>query len=188
MEAAMKSFKDKADFEVKWRPFFLNPSLPKEGVDKLTMYKEKFGEARMQQMIPHMQQVGRDSGINFSYGGKVANTMDSHRVMNWALKQSVAAQDAVCEKLFAAYFEQEKNIGSEDVLVNCAKEAGVDAEACRQMLREGGETQEVLDDIEGFQRKMRISGVPHFVINGKEQLSGAQEADTFAGIFEKIVR
>lgn len=184
----MKSFQDKADFEVKWRPFFLRPDMSKEGVNKLAMYKEKFGEERMAKMIPHMAQVGQTVGINFSYGGLIANTMDSHRVMNWALKQGTAAQDAVCEKLFSAYFEQEKNIGSEEVLVECVKQAGLDGEACRKMLRDGGETKEVMDDIQAYQRRMRISGVPHFVINGTEQLSGAQEAETFAAIFSQCLR
>lgn len=42
LEKALQAF-DRADFEIRWKPFFLDPSLPKEGVDKMTRYAEKFG-------------------------------------------------------------------------------------------------------------------------------------------------
>ena len=41
-------------FEVRWHPFFLNPDAPKEGVNKMEMYCQKFGEQRVQQMVPMM--------------------------------------------------------------------------------------------------------------------------------------
>ena len=41
-------------FEVRWHPFFLNPNAPKEGVSKMEMYNQKFGEQRVKQMVPTM--------------------------------------------------------------------------------------------------------------------------------------
>jgi len=41
-------------FEVRWHPFFFNPDAPKEGVNKIEMYNQKFGEQRVKQMIPMM--------------------------------------------------------------------------------------------------------------------------------------
>lgn len=35
-------------------------------------------------MIPSMQQVGKQAGINFSYGGKLGNTMKSHMLIEYA--------------------------------------------------------------------------------------------------------
>lgn len=55
-----------ATFQVQWHPFYLDPTLSSEGVDKMTSYKAKFGEARMAQMLPYMQEVGRAEGIDFS--------------------------------------------------------------------------------------------------------------------------
>ena len=90
LEKAIEEYKTgggKASFEIKWHPFFLDPSLPEEGVDKMTRcgswhlpaqnspcallaiarrYKEKFGEERMAQMLPYMIEVGKKEGINFS--------------------------------------------------------------------------------------------------------------------------
>ena len=50
---------------VRWRPFFLDASLPPEGVDKLERYTKKFGAARVAQMLPMMQKVGAAEGIAF---------------------------------------------------------------------------------------------------------------------------
>jgi hypothetical protein len=44
----------KKEFEVRWHPYQLNPTAAQEGVNKLDHYKSKFGEARTEQMIPHM--------------------------------------------------------------------------------------------------------------------------------------
>ena len=68
----MAAFKGKLDFKINYLPFELDPTLPKQGVDKLTMYREKFGADRVEQMIPRMQAMGQQIGIEFTYSGKVA--------------------------------------------------------------------------------------------------------------------
>ena len=66
-------------FDVRWRPFELNPNLPKgQGLDKLMYYESKFGKARVQGMIPQMKAVAEEYGIQMEYGGYVGNTLDSH--------------------------------------------------------------------------------------------------------------
>lgn len=76
--------KTKVEVEIRWKPFFLDPTLPQKSVDKMMRCKGshrrvqdaylvadnmKFGASRVAQMIPHMQAVGAEEGINFSYGG-----------------------------------------------------------------------------------------------------------------------
>ena len=45
---------------------------------QLEAYNSKFGAARVAQMVPHMAKVGKEVGINFSYGGDISNTLASH--------------------------------------------------------------------------------------------------------------
>lgn len=45
-------------FEIAWHPYELDPTLPKESVDKTERYQKKFGEARIKQMFPHMEKIG----------------------------------------------------------------------------------------------------------------------------------
>ena len=80
--------------QVSWHPFMLDPSLPAPGTNKMALYRKKFG-ARFDAMIPHMKQVGSTIGVNFSYGGNVGNTLNSHRLVTWAQKQGADAEDQV---------------------------------------------------------------------------------------------
>lgn len=82
------------NMQVSWHPFMLDPSLPAPGTNKMALYRKKFG-ARFDAMIPHMKQVGSTIGVNFSYGGNVGNTLNSHRLVTWAQKQGADAEDKV---------------------------------------------------------------------------------------------
>ncbi len=75
---------------VRWRPFFLDPTIPKGGMVKMERYIAKFGEARVRQMLPFMQETGRRDGINFDYGGRISNTLNSHRIIEAAWEQGGA--------------------------------------------------------------------------------------------------
>lgn len=70
--------------EVEWRPFYLDPTLPEKSVNKIERYNKRFGADRVARMVPHMQATGREEGIEFSYGGKVGNTTNSHRLVYYA--------------------------------------------------------------------------------------------------------
>jgi predicted DsbA family dithiol-disulfide isomerase len=92
---------------VRWRPFFLDASLPREGVDKLARYVEKFGAARVRDILPHMAAVGAAEGIAFDYGGRMSNTLASHVLIEAAWGAGGApTQAAVVEALFSYYFER----------------------------------------------------------------------------------
>ena len=41
----------------------LNPDLPTPGRDKLSIYREKFGAARVASMLPQMQETGLQHGV-----------------------------------------------------------------------------------------------------------------------------
>jgi len=110
LEKALKQLDPlKVQTEIRWLPFFLNPNAPKPSQNKLEMYKKKFGPERVEQMVPHMKKVGGEEGINFSFGGNTGLTLDSHRLLEYALeKYGFVKQNELTEILFSYYFEQEK--------------------------------------------------------------------------------
>jgi predicted DsbA family dithiol-disulfide isomerase len=170
------------EVDVRWRPFFLDPSLPREGVDKLAHYKRKFGEERMAQMIPYMRATGAKETppIAFSYGGRISNTLDSHRLLELAHEQGGASlQNALVERLAHAYFEAEQDIGDREVLADAAASAGMERGAVAAFLASDAKAAEVKAEAEAFRREHRVTGVPFFVLNGRRTLSGAQDVETF---------
>mmetsp|Transcript_26396 Transcript_26396/g.63672 ORF Transcript_26396/g.63672 Transcript_26396/m.63672 type:complete len:185 (-) Transcript_26396:238-792(-) len=180
METALKKLPDDCKVTIDWKPFFLNPNAPSPGVDKLKMYHEKFGKDRVEKMIPYMKEQGEKVGIKFSYGGKVGNTLSSHRLVEFA--KSKGKQDAMIEKIMSYYFEQEKDISDTKVLEAAASEVGLDA---KEVLSSDTYTDKVKGEVHDAYR-MGISGVPAFVINKKYSLSGAQDTESWEGILKKL--
>jgi len=150
------------------------------GINKMEMYKKKFGEEKIRQIIPHMQDVGRQHNISFSYGGNVGNTFDSHRLISLAEKQG--KQDALVEELFKNYFEREKCISDREMLLAAAREVGVSG--AEDVLRGDAERSEVSEDLRRFADVAR-RGVPQFIINGRPLEPGALDSDAIRDAFER---
>lgn len=181
LEQAIAASKDRYDVEVKWHPFFLNPEAPLEGVNKMEHYKAKFGAGRMQMIIDRVGGAFANLGYKYSMGGKTGSTLESHRLIELAGRQGLEKQNAVVEELFLNFFTQEKYIGDREILVAAAEKVGV--EGAREFLED---PQAGLKEVLTEERKFRrgVSGVPHFVIDGWYQISGAQLPEAFLEAFE----
>jgi predicted DsbA family dithiol-disulfide isomerase len=171
-------------FTTTWLPFYLNRDAPRKGVDKREYYVKRFGEQRSQMMFQRLAEVGRQEGINFKFGGKTGNTRDSHRLIQLAKLKGPETQDRVVDRLFKAYFEEEQDITSHDVLVKAGVEAGLDENTVRDWMKSDKGGPEVDREVLQAQSKF-ISGVPHFTIRGKYHLEGAQDPEAFLEIFNK---
>ena len=73
-----------------------------------------------------------------------------------------------------AYFVAGRFIGSEDVLVQIATEAGLDGDAARAYVTDPAHRARVAQ-ADAQARQMGVSGVPFFVFNGQVAVSGAQD-------------
>lgn len=177
------------DFEVSWKPFFLDPRLPGgEGTDKLAHYKAKFGADRVAQMMPRMVQTFKDEGIpGYNIGGRVGNTMDSHRLLEYALKRGgPAKQDALVEVLFDRYFLKGLPLSSKSVLVEAAAAAELDG--AEEFLTTDALQEEVWSEVERAYHG-GISGVPHVRIDGGgrgKEVSGGQAPEVFLQILSSL--
>jgi len=172
-------------FSTTWMPFYLNPGAPKQGVDKAAYYKAKFGEERTAMIFERLAQTGKDTGINFKFGGKTGNTRDSHRLIQLGKSKSPAIQTRVVEELFSAYFENEGDITSHAVLTSAGVKAGLDEKEVKEWLASDKGGKAVDEEVEQAQHN-QISGVPNFTIQGKYEVGGAQDPGVFLRLFEKI--
>ncbi|KAI9049079.1 hypothetical protein LZ554_006927 [Drepanopeziza brunnea f. sp. 'monogermtubi'] len=172
-------------FSMTWMSFYLDPGAPKIGVDKIGYYRAKFGRETTDMMFERLSQIGREVGINFKHGGKTGNTRDSHRLIQLGKSKSPAVQTRVVEELFAAYFENEGDITSHDVLLGAAVKAGLDESEAEDWLRSDRGGPEVDREVEQARLK-QISGVPNFTVQGKYEIGGVQDPAVFLTLFEKI--
>lgn len=187
LDAALGEVGD-VDVEVRWRPFQLDPTVPREGKDRLRYMLDKFGsEQRIRDIHTKVEAIGDSVGIDFAFDAiKVApNTLDAHRVIRWAGNSGADVQDRLARRLFQLYFEQGANIGDHAVLIEAARDSGMDAAVVETLLPTDADVQAVAAEIATAQR-MGVSGVPCFLIEGKYAVMGAQESSVIADAIRQV--
>lgn len=185
----------RADFEVLWFPFQLNPDAPMEGENKMQMYMNKFHMtkpetvSRMEMMKGKFSEVGLP--FVFTEAGLTGNTINGHRLVTFALKEGGAkAQDAVVEELFRNYFGEEKFVNDPAVLTAAGIQAGLPEDKVKQLVEDPNfmlsETKDEMRDARNMagqifaqtrDRNARMTGVPYFIFS----LEGAQSMGMCGG-------
>ncbi|MFU0503720.1 DsbA family oxidoreductase [Pseudaminobacter sp. NGMCC 1.201702] len=176
------------DVAVRWRPFQLDPTIPAGGMDRKQYMLSKFGsEERLREIHSRIEPLGAAEGISFDFGAiKVSpNTLDAHRVVRWAATAGEEVQNKLARRLFSLYFEQGKNVGDHAVLIEAAREAGMDAPVVEALLPTDTDRDAVATEAATASR-MGISGVPCFLLEGKYAVMGAQESDTLADAIRQV--
>jgi predicted DsbA family dithiol-disulfide isomerase len=178
------------DVDIRWRPYQLDPTIPPEGKDRKAYMLAKFGsEERLKQIHDRIVPLGAADGIDFHFEDikTAANTLDAHRVIRWAASAGDGVQSRVTKALFAANFEQGKNIGDHAVLARIAGENGMDEAVVAGLLASDADKDAVQAEIEQAQR-MGVTGVPFFVLEGKYAVSGAQDAAVLADAIRQVAQ
>ena len=168
--------------ETVWRPYQLDPDLPRAGRPYGEYMKAKFsGEntERWAQMRTYLEEAAPAAGIEFKFDAIPVrpNTLNAHRVLRWAAGQGV--EDAAVEGLFRAFFAESRDIGDTATLSQIAGAAGLDGELTAELLS-SNQDEAALREEEAFFRKLGVSGVPTYIFNGRFAVSGAQEPKILA--------
>lgn len=172
------------NFAVFWRPFQLDPTIPKEGMPRQVYLERKFGRERLADLHKPLIEIGRAEGIPFAFDKitRSPNTLDAHRLLRWA--QESGRQNEMADRLFALYFTEGADIGNRDVLTKAAAAVGLDATLVAQLLGTEADLDPVIAEINGAQ-KMGITGVPTFIFAARFALSGAHPAETIRKAIEQ---
>ncbi len=185
LERAM-SLRPQIEFDVRWRPFQLDPSTPVEGVDRIAYMERKFGSSEKIKPIHNaLLKAGEDEGLAFAFEKitRTPNTLNSHRVIRWS--HSLGLQDKLVELLFHRYFIDGADIGQIKVLAAIADEIGMDGELVEELLNSDSDRESVERE-DTMARKIGINGVPTFLIGGKVLVNGAQDAEYLVRVIDSV--
>jgi predicted DsbA family dithiol-disulfide isomerase len=162
--------------QVRWQPFQLNPDLPQQGVSRKQYLEDKFGgPERAAEIYERVRAAGKSVGLTLNIDGieRQPNTLAAHALIAFAQLGEADASD-IKERLLHAYFVENRFIGSEDVLVDIAYEAGLNGDAARAFIS-NPEHLDMVAQSDAHIRSLGISGVPFFIFNQKLAVSGAQD-------------
>jgi predicted DsbA family dithiol-disulfide isomerase len=178
--------------DLAWRPFQLNPTMPKGGIDRATYLSIKFGNReRLDHLHDAIEECGRELGLAFNFARiqRQPNTLDAHRLVRLAGERLGAAApklEALVIALYQAYFTAGLDLGDRDVLVALGVAVGLDGMEVERYLASDRELDQIrAEDLRA--RRMGIDGVPCFVVDGRYALSGAQEPEAFLPLFDLAV-
>ncbi|HLG54790.1 MAG TPA: DsbA family oxidoreductase [Vicinamibacterales bacterium] len=181
-EQALETFAQRDDVRIEHRSFQLDPSKPRHQTSsRRTMLKAKYHltDAQVQEMDTKMERMAAAEGLEYHLtdAGLTGNTLDAHQLVQLAKARGI--QDAVLDRLYRAYFTEQRSVFDRESLVTVVAEAGLDPEEARQVLERDAYVDAVSADLSEA-RRLGVSGVPFFVIGGQLGVSGAQRTDVFS--------
>jgi len=171
--------------DINWRPYFLNPWIPREGIDRQTYLETKFGSAERYAVIAERVAAAATSeGLVYASDkiGRQPNTLDCHRLILWS--RGATDPGRMKQRLMDLYFAEGADLTDTDTLVQAAIDCGMDGELVRRLLASDAE----VDRIEGeanAAKEAGIDGVPCFVFGGSVIVTGAQSPEYLANAIER---
>jgi len=165
---------------LRWLPFQLDPTLPREGKDRQTYLSEKFGGAEQAEAVYEpVREAGRQEGIPFAFDKiqKSPNTLDCHRLILWSRAED--AQTEMAERLFRLYFVEGADLTDRNVLVQAAEDVGMMSDLVAELLPTDSDMEKIQKDLDRAQA-IGVTGVPCFIIDERFMVMGAEKPETLA--------
>jgi predicted DsbA family dithiol-disulfide isomerase len=172
--------------EVHWRPFFLNPWVPREGMSRKDYLTTKFGSVDAYNGIAQrVVAAAGDEGLSYrpELVKRQPNTIDCHRLIHWADAKGKAAE--MKQRLMELYFRDGGDLSDTEVLVKAAADCGLDADDVRKRLATD-EDVALISALAQDASNKGISGVPTYVFAQKYAVSGAQDPELLARAIRQI--
>ena len=181
---ALESIGD-VDAQIRFSPFELNPDMPPEGENTTEHVQKKYGSTseRSAAVRQAIKEHGAAVGFTFNYSpdSRIWNTFDAHRLLAWAL--TLGKQLELKQALFKSNFTDQRPTSDHAVLVDAARDAGLDPEKAREVLSSGAFAEEVRAE-EGHWRRNGINAVPSVILNNHWLIQGGQPPL----VFEQAIR
>lgn len=191
VERALTLLEQPVEAEFHWHPFELNPDMPPEGEDSAEHIQRKYGRSPEQgkAVRGQIRDTAASLGFVFGEGGarRLVNTFAAHKLLTKTGEiHGWEKQTALKLALFAAYFQAGLDVSDEAVLLDIAASVGLDRNEAKGWLADDALAGAVRGE-QAYWRDENISGVPAIIFDGQFMVPGAQSAETFARVIEKIL-
>jgi len=157
--------------EVEWRPFYLRPDTPPEGME-LPAYVR----ARYTDTTERLRQMAHATGLEMVTPSRIPNTRLAHEATEFARVHGKGEE--FHRVVFRKFYGEGQDIGRWEVLRAAAEEIGLDAEAMQREVDSGTYRAAVENQVaEAYH--LGITGVPTYILDDKYAIVGAQPYEVF---------
>ncbi|MBI3433754.1 MAG: DsbA family oxidoreductase [Proteobacteria bacterium] len=163
-----------------WRPYFLNPWVPREGMSRADYLTKKFGSvAKYDGIARRVAMAAEADGLVYAVEkmSRQPNTIDCHRLIAWA--DAIGAAGEMKQRLMDVYFSEGADLSDRQVLVQAAADCGLDAAQVATLLASDHDIDRVTREAKSA-TDAGIDGVPCFIFGGAFAVSGAQAPEYLA--------
>jgi len=185
-EKALNQFEHRADVEVVWRSYQLDPGAPRDysgSVNDLLVQRYGMSREKAEAANARVSLLAAEEGLEYHLErAHPVNSMDAHRLLHLAAQHHL--QGEMKERLQKAYFTDGMLVSDPETLVRLALEVGLDENETRQMLAGDAFSAAVQAD-ELRAQELGSNGVPFFVLGDKYAVSGAQPVEIFTTALER---
>jgi predicted DsbA family dithiol-disulfide isomerase len=177
--------------ETHWHPFQLNPNMPPEGEDTAEHIARKYGSTPEQSRAnrQRLSDIGESLGFAFNYGEgmRIYNTFNAHKLLTiFGSERGWQAQTELKMALFKAYFQDRRDVSDIEVLCDIAEAQGMDRAVAAAWIADAALTESVRAEMAHWMDQ-NITGVPAIIFDQKFMVPGAQSAETFADVINKVL-
>lgn len=192
---ALDQLDGEIEAQLRWRPFELNPDMPKQGEEQEAHLQRKYRRSAEEgaAVRGQMKSIADSAGVSLSYEGSgeapaamMWNTRAAHKLLTWALEEAgPKVQTDLKLALFKAHFNERRNVSDETVLLDIAASVGLHREAAKAALAdENLEARVIAEERQAWD--LNISGVPAMIVNGKFMIPGAQAPETYVNALRRV--
>ena len=187
LNQALTNLQDSLQADISWKPFELNPQMPKEGQEINEHLTQKYGIN--QQQAEQNRTAIKERGLSVGYvfgnrgGGRIYNTFDAHRLLHWA--EEFGKQTELKLALFNLYFQQSGNPSDHQQLLSVVEKVGLDVESAKDILESDKFVAEVRTQQQHYQ-SAGVTAVPAVIVNNKHLISGGQPVEVFQQALKQI--
>jgi predicted DsbA family dithiol-disulfide isomerase len=177
------ALKSSIPVEVRFRPYFLNDWIPREGISREDYLTTKFGSVeRYKEIAQRVVAAAAQEGLTYNPDriSRQPNTLDCHRLILWAGENGARMK----QRLMDLYFTEGADLTDRAVLAQAAADCGLDRDAVAQRLAGDEDVERVTREAQSA-KDAGIGGVPCFIFGGLLAVSGAQAPDYLAGAIER---
>lgn len=173
--------------ELRFRPYFLNDWIPRDGISREDYLTRKFGGVeRYKGIAQRVAAAAAEEGLVYAMDkiSRQPNTLDAHRLIHWAAPSGKAPQ--MKQRLMDLYFTEGGDLTDKAVLTQVAADIGLDRDQIAQWLDSDKDVALITQEAEAA-KTAGIEGVPTFIFGNLLATSGAQSAEYLADAIQRAV-
>lgn len=177
-QGVVERLKAEYPVQVDWRPFYLRPDTPPEGMDLPEYIRQHAAKS-----TEHLRRTAQSYGMEFVHVQRFFNTRRAHEATEYAREQGKS--DEFHRAVFHKVYGLGQDISTWDVLCVAATESGLDADALQNAVESGQYTASVQSQVD-HAHELGITGVPMYIFNDRYAIVGTKPYDVFQQAIARV--